>query len=146
MAHITGDSLRADIARAYDEYMAELKQHGPNWEKKPTDGKEGEASWCARQVAEHLAGASGFFAMGIGRATGIQAPAAGQFSFATASDAAAAMPGAHAGLMSVVDKVTDEQLATETEFGPLGKTTIGNVVGIVAYHLRDHAAQLKSLR
>ena len=146
MAEATADGLRADIATAYGEYTAELKLAGPNWETKPAAGKEGEAAWSARQVAEHLAGASGFFGGGIAKAIGVQAGPPSQPSFADVAAALAATPGAHAGLMSVVDKVQDSQLGAEMEFGPLGKTTLGNVVGVVAYHLRDHANQLKTLR
>ena len=146
MADATTSSLKAEIAKAYDEFSAELSLAGPKWEAKPAAGKEGEEAWCARQVAEHLAGACGFFGAGIGKAIGVQAPAMQQFSFADSAAATAAMPGAHANLMSVVNQVQDSQLATEVEFGPLGKMTIGNVVGIVALHLRDHAGQLKTLR
>ena len=62
MTEVTANGLRADITRAYAEYTTELTDQGPNWEKKPAGGTEGEAAWCAREVAEHLAGACGFFA------------------------------------------------------------------------------------
>ncbi len=146
MTEVTANGLRADITRAYAEYTTELTDQGANWEVKPAAGKEGEAAWCAREVAEHLAGSSGFFAGGIAKAIGVTAPAMQKFELADAHAAIAAMPAAHAGLMGVVNQVQDSQLAAEVEFGPLGKTTIGNVVGIVAYHLRDHAAQIKALR
>jgi hypothetical protein len=146
MADATANGLRADVAKAYDEYTAELKLAGPSWEKKPAGGKEGEEGWCARQVAEHIANASGAFAAGIGRAIGVQAPRPQQSEFADAAAASAAMPGAHQNLMGIIDQVQDSQLGTELEFGPLGKRTLGEIVGIVAYHLRDHAAQLKTLR
>lgn len=140
-------SLQADIAKGYDVYLAELKQHTTaGWETKPAGGAEGEAAWCARQVAEHLTGSAGFFAMGIGRAIGVKAAAMPQYSFAHPEQAVAALPAAHANLMAIVGQVPEANLAKELEFGPLGKTTIGGVIGIVAYHLNDHANQLKTLR
>ncbi|MFN0146332.1 MAG: DinB family protein [Dehalococcoidia bacterium] len=146
MAETTASGLRADIATAFGDYTAELKLAGPHWERKPAASTGGEDGWSARQVAEHIAGASGFFAGGIAKAAGLQAGAPSQPSFADVDAALAATPGAHAGLMSVVDKVQDSQLGAEMEFGPLGKTTLGQVIGVVAYHLNDHAKQLKSLR
>jgi DinB superfamily len=146
MAEVTAAGLKADVHKAYEEYAAELKLAGPHWEVKPASGNEGEEAWCARQVAEHIAGASGFFGGGIGKAAGIDAPRGQQFQFADAAAALAATPGAHANLMSVVNQLQDSHLGAEMEFGPLGKTTVGQVVGVVAYHLRDHAMQLKSLR
>jgi hypothetical protein len=139
MAEVTAPGLKADVAKAYEEYAAELKLAGPHWEVKPASEKEGEEAWCARQVAEHIAGASGFFGAGIAKAAGIEAPRGGQFQFADT-------PGAQANLMTVVDQLQDSHLGVEMEFGPLGKTTLGQVVGVVSYHLRDHAKQLKSLR
>ncbi len=65
MTEVTANGLRADITRAYAEYTTELTDQGGNWEVKPAAGKEGEAAWCAREVAEHLAGASLFFGAGI---------------------------------------------------------------------------------
>ncbi len=146
MAEATTASLKADIATAYDAYAAELKLAGPNWEKKPATGKEGEEAWCARQVAEHIGSASPFFGNAIAKVAGIEGPKMSQPSFADAAAAAAALPDAHASLMAVINQLQDSQLGIETEFGPLGKTTLANVVGIVAHHLNDHAAQLKALR
>jgi DinB superfamily len=146
MAEVTAAGLKADVAKAYEEYAAELKLAGPHWEAKPASEKEGEEAWCARQVAEHIAGASGFFGSGIAKAAGIEGPRGQQFQFADVAAALSATPGAHAGLMGVVDQLQDSHLGAEMEFGPLGKTTLGQVVGVVSYHLRDHAKQLRALR
>ncbi|MFN0093343.1 MAG: DinB family protein [Dehalococcoidia bacterium] len=140
-------SLLKDIAEGRERYAAELKQHTTaRWTTKPTGSADGEAAWCARQVAEHIAGSSGFFGMGIGRAAGVKAMAMPQFSFAHPEQAVAATPGALDALVGVIKQVPAEALDREIEFGPLGKTTLANVIGIVAYHLNDHAAQLQSLR
>lgn len=137
----------SDIEAAYAEYMTELKLAGPNWEKKPAAGKEGEAAWCAKEVAEHVASAGGFFGMSIAKAAGhADVPSPARPSFATADEAFAGTPAEHAKVVAAAVHVTPEQAAMETEFGPLGKTTIGAVLGVVSYHLRDHAGQLKALR
>lgn len=142
----TTGSLRNDIAQGWEAYIAELRQAGANWERTPVTSGEGEDAWCARQVAEHIAGASGYFARAIGKAIGVDTPRAGQQVFETAAQALEATPVVHAGLVEVVEQVRDDQLTTEMELPPLGKTTLANVIGIVAYHLNDHAQQLKTLR
>ncbi len=137
----------AEIEAAYAEYMSELKLAGPHWETKPAGGAEGEAAWCAKEVAEHVASAGGFFGMSIAKATGqANVPSPARPSFASADEAFAQTPAEHAKAVSAVLQVQESQLATETEFGPLGKTNIGAVVGVVSFHLRDHAGQLKTLR
>jgi hypothetical protein len=146
MADKNTAALSADIAKAYDVYMAELKQAGPTWDRKPAGAKEGEAAWCAREVAEHIAGAAGFFASGIARAINATAAAPQRHSLADANAAVAAMPGIQAALLEVVSQVPDGQLSPELEFGPLGKTSLGGVLGILAHHYGDHANQLKTLR
>jgi hypothetical protein len=146
MAEANIASLKNDISAALTAFESELKLAGPNWETKPANSAEGEGAWCARQVAEHVVGSAGFFGVGLARAAGVDGPGRTGGEYATAADASAATPDAFARLITVVDKVQDSQLAMETEFGPLGKTTLGNVIGVVAYHLNDHANQLKTLR
>ena len=146
MSDVTATGLRADIATAFGEYMASLVQSGAVWAKAPAGGKEGEAAWNGQQVAEHIAQAGSFFGGAIAKLINAPAAAPSQPVFADVTAAASATPGAHLGLMAVVDQVTDAQLAMETEFGPMGKTTLGNVIGVVAYHYRDHANQLVALR
>jgi len=48
--------------------------------------------------------------------------------------------------MDVVNKVTDDQLEIAIETPQLGKQTVGSILGVVSYHLNDHANQLKTLR
>ena len=146
MAEATTESLKADIAAAYDTYMLELNQAGPHWERKPAGSAGGEDAWCARQVAEHLVGAAAFFGSGIANAVGVAGPTPSRVTLADGAAAVAAMPPAHDGLMAVIGQVSDAQLSNEMELGPLGKTTVGGVMGVVAYHLNDQANQLKTLR
>ena len=142
----TAHGLRADIADAWETYMAELKRHGDGWEGKPSGAPDGENAWSARQVAEHIAGASGYFGSQIAAAIDVEGPGMQRYSFETAPDAVAATPGAHDALMGVFVKVEDGHLAKEIEFPPLGTQTVGYIVGVVAHHLRDHTKQLETLR
>ena len=64
------------INSAYHTYMAELVLAGSSWETQPAAGGAGEDAWCAKQVAEHVCGAAGFFAGGLVKAIGGQ-PAGG---------------------------------------------------------------------
>ncbi|MGI8926058.1 MAG: DinB family protein [Tepidiformaceae bacterium] len=136
---------QAAITAAYETYLAELKLAGPKWELAPPAG-EGEEAWCARQVAEHIAGAATFFGAGIAGALSIEGPGRFQPSFASAAEAVAATPEAHAKFMAVVGQVPEDKVAMEIDAPRLGKTTIGGIMGIVAHHLEDHAGQLRALR
>jgi hypothetical protein len=138
--------LRTAIDNAYDRYLGELGQAGAHWERKPSGGGEGEDGWCARQVAEHLAGASGYFAMMVSKQIGMEPPPTQRYTFHDAAAASAGMPVAHEKLMGIVRHVRQEDLDRAFEFPPLGDVTIGNVVGIISHHLEDHAQQLRSLR
>ena len=135
-----------NINSAYHTYMAELVLAGDGWEKKPAAGGSGEDAWCARQVAEHICGSCGFFASGIVKQLGGQAAPSAPVKLATADEAMAAMPGAHAKLTGVLKDIKPDQLSAAMEFGPLGKTNLENVLGVLAYHYKDHAGQLKALR
>lgn len=146
MSDVTIAGLRADTATAFGEYMASLVQSGSVWAKSPAGAAEGEAAWNGQQVAEHIGQAASFFGGAIAKLIGVEAGPPAAPSFADVAAAAAGTPAAHLGLMAVVDQVTDAQLAIETEFGPLGKTTLGSVLGILGYHYRDHAKQLAGLR
>jgi hypothetical protein len=145
MAETTVASVTADITSSFDTYIAELKQAQAVWEAKPAAG-EGETARSARQVAEHIAGAGSFFAAGIAGAVGVQPPAMQQFQLASASEAVTATEGSHGSLMAVVAQIKDTQLAQEIDHPRLGKQTVAGLLGIVSYHLKDHANQLKTLR
>ena len=146
MAASTADQIRAEVARNFETYLAELRMAGPHWERKPANSADGEAAWCARQVAEHIAAAGPMFGAGIAMTSGTAMPAQQQFSFASADEAVAATPGAHAVFADALEKVEDSHLDTEREYGPLGKATFERLLGIYASHLLDHANQLRSLR
>ena len=141
----TVQEITNNINSAYHTYMAELTLAGAAWETKPAGGS-GEDAWSARQVAEHICGAGGFFAGGIAKAIGAPAAPPAPAVLANVAEAVAAMPASHAKLQEVLTHVKAEQLSTEMEFGPLGKTNLEAVLGVVSYHYNDHANQLKALR
>ena len=137
---------KSAIESNFVTYMAELEQCAAVWEKKPAGVAEGEDAWCARQVAEHIAGAGPFFAMGIARACGIEGPAPARVALPDPAAAVDETKRCHGLLMDVVSKVQDNQLSIEFEAGQLGKQSVGGLMGVVSYHLNDHANQLKTLR
>lgn len=138
--------LREEVAQAYMGYIAELKEAGAHWERKPASSGEGEDAWSARQVAEHLVSSTTLFANGIAHTIGVDGPAAQQAAFTSADDAVAAMSTVQQKLSAILEQVTDAQLDIEREFGPLGKAKLERVVAICAHHLADHANQLRALR
>ncbi len=142
----TAAEARAAIDAAFETYIAELALAGPVWETKPSGSAEGEDAWCARQVAEHIAGAGPFFGMGIARACGIDGPTPARISLEDAATAVAETKRTHGLLVDVISKVTDDQMGIEFEAGQLGKQSVGGLMGVVSYHLKDHANQLKTLR
>ena len=146
MADTTAAAHRANIGAAFDTYIAELKQAGPAWDKKPAGGSDGEEAWCAREVAEHIAGSGLFFGAGIAGLIGAQAPALERISLSSAEAAVAKTSETHGQLVTVLDQVKDEQLSKEIDHPQLGKQTVGSLMGIVTWHLNDHAQQLKTLR
>jgi hypothetical protein len=137
---------KSSIDAGFATYIAELAQANDCWEKKPSGAPEGESAWCARQVAEHIAGAGPFFGQGIAKAIGAAGPAPERFTLADADSAVAETRRSHGLLMDVVGQVKDDQLSMEIDHPQLGKQTLGGILGIVAYHLNDHENQLKALR
>lgn len=138
--------IRDEIDASFQAYAAELAQAGPHWERKPATAGEGENAWCAREVAEHIAGAGLFFGQGIAQAIGADAPQLERITLTSADEALGKTRATHTALMDVVAQVKDDQLPMEIDHPRLGKQTLGGILGIVNYHLNDHANQLKTLR
>jgi hypothetical protein len=138
--------IQASISQAFDTYIAELAQAGAVWEMKPATSSDGEAAWCAREVAEHIASAGPFFGAGIAAAIGVPGPTPDRISLENVEVALSETSRTHGLLMEVVAQVRDEQVDQEIEHPRLGKNTVGGFLGIVTYHLTDHAQQLKKLR
>jgi hypothetical protein len=142
----TAAAARDAISKAFATYIAELERAGPVWDRAPVGAADGEAAWCARQVAEHIAGAGTFFGSGIARLIGVPGPQPQALELTSASDAAAKTRETHGLFMSVANQVQDAQLRLEVDHPRLGKQTVGSILDIVAHHLNDHANQLKTLR
>lgn len=142
----TAAEIQASISQAFDTYIAELAQTGPVWERKPAGSADGEAAWCAREVAEHIASSGPFFGAGIAAAIGVAGPTPARISLENVDTALAETRRTHGLLMEVVAQVKDEQVDQEIDHPRLGKNTVGGFLGIVTYHLNDHAQQLKTLR
>ena len=146
MASTTTAAIKEQLATAYAGYMTELKQAGPNWETKPATG-EGEDAWCARQVAEHIAGAATFFGAGIATGIGVDGPARGAAELANAETALETTERNHAALVAVLEQVRDDQLDTEVNAPQLGgMIPLERIMLILPSHLADHTNQLKTLR
>ncbi len=141
----TAAEAKAAIEAGFTAYIAELEQVASVWENKPEAG-DGEDAWCARQVAEHIGGSGLFFGQGIATAMGIAGPTPARLAFPDAATALTETRRTHGLLMDVVSQVKDDHLTAETELRGLGKQTVSGMLGIVSYHLNDHAKQLKTLR
>jgi hypothetical protein len=142
----TAAEASSAIEAGYNIYIAQLSGCEAVWEKKPESSAEGEAAWCARQVAEHIAGAGPFFGAGIAAAIGVNGPTPARVSFATCAEALEETKRAQGLLMDVVRQVKDDQLGMEIDHPRLGKQTLGGILGILSYHYNDHTNQLKTLR
>jgi hypothetical protein len=142
----TAAEAKSAIEAGFDTYIAELEHCGSVWEKKPAGTPDGEAAWCAKQVAEHIAGSGPFFGSGIAQAIGVSGPTPAQIQLSDSANAVSETKRTHGLLMDVVKQVKDDQLAMEIDHPRLGKQTLGGILGIVSYHLNDHANQLKTLR
>ena len=146
MADKTADELRADLASARANYLRELAQAAPHWERRPGGSPDGEDAWSARQVAEHIAGTAGFFANGIAKGVGLDGAATSRPELPTCDDALAATPAALDRLDAVTASISDEQLRTEFELAPLGTTTVRYLVELAASHIENHTGQLSALK
>lgn len=138
--------VRTTIANNFATYVAELEQTADVWDKKPDGSADGEAAWCAREVAEHIAGSGPFFGAGIASAVGIEGPTPSRFSFPTHAEGVAETRRTHGLLMDVLNQLNDQHLDIEVDHPRFGKLTVGRMTSIVEGHLLDHANQLKTLR
>lgn len=145
MSEVTVSSLGSELASACQEYLAELQQVGAEtWERKPAAG-EGEEAWSARQVAEHVQGACGFFGNAIGKAAGIDGPGRTYSELLTPAAAVEGLPPAIAALQAVIANLDEAKLAIAAD-APWGKSTVGGIVRGAGSHFRDHANQIRTLR
>ncbi len=141
----TSTEAQSAISSAFDTYIAQLAHAADVWEQKPAGAAEGEDAWCARQVAEHIAGSGLFFGSAIAQAVGVAGPELARIQLPEPANAVAETQRTHGLLMDVVNQVSDEQLAIEIDHPRLGKQTVSSMLDIVSGHLKDHGNQLKTL-
>ncbi len=141
----TLSEITAALDAAFAGYFAELALAGPHWETKPSAG-DGEEGWCARQVAEHVAGSGIFFGSSIAQMAGIAGPAPEQVQLPDFALAEAETHRAQGVLMGVIGSVPEASLSIAIDHPRLGKQTVGSIMQLVATHTNDHAAQLRALR
>lgn len=142
----TAGEASSAIEAGYEKYIAELGGCEKVWETKPAGSADGEAAWCAREVAEHIAGSGPFFGAGIAAALGVTGPTPSRVTLASCAEALTATKQSQGVLMDVVRQIKDDQMAMEIDHPRLGKQTLGGILGILSYHYNDHATQLKTLR
>lgn len=146
MTELTAETLASELTSGCEEYTAQLKLvTDAEWERKPAPGGEGEDAWSARQVAEHVQGACGFFGNAAAKVAGFDGPGRTYSELPTVAAAIDGLPAAFGALQAVVTKLSAENLAAEVD-APWGKTTLGGLLGGSAAHFKDHANQLKALR
>lgn len=137
----TPDELRFDIASARNEFQSALESAGPVWEKKPDDGSEGEDSWSPRQVAEHAIGADLYFASEVCSACGYPGLELSRLTLPTSEDALAAFLEASQRSDGRLKYVSENDLTMQHE--KMG--SVADIMAVAAGHLRDHAAQIRSV-
>jgi hypothetical protein len=136
------DEMRAAIKVGRETLGAAIAGSADNWERQPESG-EGEDAWSPRQVAEHVIGAQLYFANAVCEACGYEGPESpfdGALSLATPADAQTALEQASEAAHAKIKYVTEEDLAHTHE-------SMGTVEGVMAsdaYHLLDHAFQLRN--
>lgn len=141
----TADDIRRALSVAFEDYVAELRQAGPHWERLPAAG-EGEEAWSARQVAEHVASSLLLFGAGISRAIGVDGPRPSRLQFASVDEALSGTRESNEAFTKVIAGVTEESMAIEIVDPRAGTFTVGGILDIALNHFGDHASQLKALR
>lgn len=137
----TRKELRAEIADARAMLQRAIVESSGSWET-PGPGQEGEEAWSARQAIEHCTGAEVFFASAISEACGYPPLELQRQELATAADAAEHFARAGAKADSVLQYVTDDDLAKQVEEGKrLGGMSVEQIMALAASHARDHAQQ-----
>lgn len=137
----TPDELRAAIAAAREDLKSAIAGAGDTWEKKPAAG-EGEDAWSPRQVAEHVIAADVFFASHVCKCCGYPGLDLSELSFATPADALAGLDEAAAKSDGRLKYVSDKDLEAKSE---RFNTDVAGVLGVLAHHIQDHAAQIRSV-
>ncbi len=138
----TPDEVRAAIKVGREALAGAIAGAADNWETAPESG-EGEDAWSPRQAAEHVLGAEIYFANEICKACGYDGPDSpfdGQPQFASAAAAQTGLEQVSEASNSKINYVSDEDLTKAHE----SMGTVENVMAITAWHLLDHAMQIRA--
>ncbi len=139
----TPEELRAAIAKGRADFKAAIEAAGDNWERKPSPGEgagEGEASWSAREAAEHTIDAEAWFATEACRACGYPGIDAVESSSPTAAAAVQAFDEVSAKADGRLKYITEKDLETAHE----QMKTVAGLLDYNAQHLQEHAAQIRA--
>ena len=130
------------LRQARSDAEAAIIECNEKWEVKPTGG-EGEDAWSPKEVAQHIVGAEWFFTNLIGQACGAPSMERPQFDVTTPQQAAAALRQVGEGNDTVLNKLTEGDLAktTETRFGT---QSVQQLLEMMTNHARDHVNQLRA--
>lgn len=134
----TPDELRTSLAEARAKFRTSLESITADWETAPQSG-EGEDAWSPRKVAEHAIGAEAFFTNALCEACGYPGV---EFergaTYATPADAIVAFDAIVEATNKKLKYVSGTDLPKEHK--SLGSSE--KILGIAAYHMNDHAAQI----
>jgi hypothetical protein len=134
----TPDELRAAIAEGRTALKDAIAAAAQGWERAP--GGEGEASWTARQAAEHAIPVEAFFTSAVCSACGYPGVDEVKGSYPTAADALKHLDEVVEMCNKKLKYVSETDLEKKHErFGSAADLLAGN-----AKHLQEHAAQIRA--
>ncbi len=139
----TPDELRAAIAKGRADFKAAIEAAGDNWERKPSPAEgagEGEASWSAREAAEHTIDAEAWFVTEACQACGYPGIDAVKPSCSSAADAVQALDDISAKADGRLKYITEKDLEMAHE----QMKTVAGLLDYNAQHLQEHAAQIRA--
>lgn len=134
----TPDELRAALADGRQALKDAITAAAAGWDKAP--GGEGEASWTARQTAEHAIPTEGFFTNAVCTACGYPGVDEVKGEYPAAADALKHLDEVIEMCNKKLKYVSETDLEKKHErFG-----TAADLMAMNAGHLTDHAAQIRA--
>jgi hypothetical protein len=136
--------LRTKIAEARGKAHRAIVESALEWNT-PGAGNEGEEAWSPRQSLEHAAGAELFFASLISVACGYPPIELAEQSFLTPADAAEQYALITQKADSIIQYVSDEDLAKTVEKGRMQGMSVEALLDLTASHSAEHAEQAMAI-
>lgn len=134
----SADEIRTSIAEGRAQLKAALEGADVSkWEQVGSGNDE----WSPRAIAEHAIGSEAYFARGVSAAMLGKEPAQPELALANPAEAMTALEAAVAEYDKVYRYVEDRDL--EKAVGDNG-ATIGSMMGILASHAAEHAAEISA--